>query len=379
MNNTSIRNKHFDSERNMSSIRIFENMVLSEEDTNFESNRIENPRLWALKKKICITIFVLLTAFTATLGTPIYVGAIPYLQIKFKLTTTDAVLPCSLYALAIGFGALLTSGFSEIYGRRIVYQLTLPGALLSSALASISTKFVYLILFKIFAGIFSAPSLTVGVGVLNDMWDPTLDSDATFAALLFVLVVIWATQIGPIASISLIEISRHWQWAFHISSLMLAACVLIGIFVPETFAPQILRQRSSKRGGAVQYRDNSWQIIREAIGRPIHMLFVEPILLPTGLVLAVTQSVIFSYYIAYASIFEGVYGFTKLQVAMTFIPLAIGSLFAVPVVILCDKYFYQKLPRAVREQGSIMAPEDRLYPAMVSSFTMPISLFCLNG
>ncbi|RKF83052.1 putative transporter [Golovinomyces cichoracearum] len=376
MNNSSIRNKNLeDNERDMPLIRMFENTVLSEEDTNFEASCIENPRLWALKKKICVTIFVLLTAFTATLGTPIYVGAIPYLQIKFKLTTTDAVLPCSLYALAIGSGALLTSGFSEIYGRRIVYQLTLPGALLSSALASISTKFFYLVLFRIFAGIFSAPSLTIGVGVLNDMWDPTLDSQATFAALLFVLVVIWATRIGPIASISLIEISRHWQWAFYIFSLMLVACVFFSIFNPETYAPRILRQRSSRRGRPVQCRDNSWRIIREAISRPIHMLFVEPILFPTGLVLAVTQSVIFSYYIAYASIFEGVYGFTQLQVAITFVPLAIGSLFAVPVVVLCDKYLYQKLPRAVREQGSIKSPEDRLYPAMVSSFTMPISLF----
>ncbi|KHJ33553.1 putative mfs transporter [Erysiphe necator] len=346
-----------------------------EESPIFERDHLRNPRLWVMKKKAYITGFVLLTAFTATLGTPIYVGAIQIIQHEFHITVTLSVLPSSLYALALGFGALLTSSFSEIYGRRIIYQLTLPGALLLTALASISTKFFYLVLFKTLAGIFSAPSLTVGVGVLNDMWDPTEDRDGIIVAVLFILTIIWATQIGPVASISLIETWRNWQWVFHISSLLLVFCVIAILIIPETYAPQIQRQYAREHGGFVEYRRFSWYVVVQTISRPLHMLLVEPILFPTGLVLAITQSVIFSYYIAYAYLFESVYGFTQIQVGMTFAPLVLGSLLAVPVVVLCDKCLYQKALRQAFDQNRKIAPEERLYPAMMSSFTMPISLF----
>ncbi|POS86795.1 hypothetical protein EPUL_001755, partial [Erysiphe pulchra] len=356
-------------------ISVPRNISQLEESTIFERDIIRNPRLWVIKKKAYITAFVLLTAFTATLGTPIYVGAIPIVRLKFNTTATLSVLPSSLYAFALGLGALLTSSFSEIYGRRIIYQLTLPGALLLTALASISTKFFYLVLFKTLAGIFSAPSLTVGVGVLNDMWDPTEDRDGIIVAVLFILTIIWATQIGPIASISLIETWGNWQWAFHISSLLLVFCVVAIFFLPETYAPQIQRQHAREYGGVVEYRHISWHMIGQMISRPLNMLFVEPVLFPTGFVLALTQSVIFSYYVAYAYLFQSVYGFSQVQVGMTFAPLVLGSLLAVPVVVLCDKYLYQKALRQARLQERAIAPEERLYPAMMSSFTMPISLF----
>lgn len=64
------------------------NLSHLEESTVFERDQIRNPRLWVIKKKACITAFVLLTAFTATLGTPIYVGAIPVIQLKFDITVT---------------------------------------------------------------------------------------------------------------------------------------------------------------------------------------------------------------------------------------------------------------------------------------------------
>ena len=101
------------------------------------------------------------------------------------------------------------------------------------------------------------------------------------------------------------------------------------------------------------------------------MMIVEPIVFPTGLVLAVTQSVVFAYYIAYALLFESVYGFTQYQVGMAFTPLLIGTLLAVPVVALFDKLTY----RRVVERGGKVRPELRLFPAMLGSVLLPASLF----
>jgi hypothetical protein len=105
------------------------------------------------------------------------------------------------------------------------------------------------------------------------------------------------------------------------------------------------------------------------------MMVVEPIIFPTGLVLAVTQSVVFAYYVGYALLFERVYGFSQFKVGMAFGPLVVGSLLAVPVVALFDKLTYQKAREEALSLGKTVAPEKRLYPAMLGSITLPISLF----
>ncbi|KAI1002924.1 hypothetical protein K3495_g5279 [Podosphaera aphanis] len=207
------------------------------------------------------------------------------------------------------------------------------------------------------------------------MWDPTLDKVGTVMAVLMVLVIIWATQVGPMASASVMETWGRWQWTFHVSSLLLILCVTAAFAMPETYAPELQRRRAKHRGLPVKSEKSTWKSTYEAVCRPLHMLMVEPVIFPTGLVVSITQSVVFSYYVAYAFLFESVYGFTQWQVGMSFAPLVVGSFFSIPVVGLCDKLLYQKARQEAREKGLTIAPEKRLYPAMISSITMPISLY----
>jgi hypothetical protein len=95
------------------------------------------------------------------------------------------------------------------------------------------------------------------------------------------------------------------------------------------------------------------------------MIFVEPIIFPTGLVLAVTQSVVFAYYVGYVILFEKVDGFSQWNVDMAFGPLVVGSLLAVPVVTLFDKLTYQKARVEALRLGKTVTPEKRLYPCQV--------------
>jgi hypothetical protein len=91
--------------------------------------------------------------------------------------------------------------------------------------------------------------------------------------------------------------------------------------------------------------------------------------------LAISQSIIYFYYIIYAILFENVYHFTEYQVGMAFSPLLVGAVLALPVMGVFDKVTYQKARAEAIRCGNIVAPEKRLYPAMLSSFTLPISLF----
>ena len=60
---------------------------------------------------------------------------------------------------------------------------------------------------------------------------------------------------------------------------------------------------------------------------------------------------------------------------MAFGPLVVGSLIAVPVVALFNKLAYQNERAEALRLGRTVAPEKRLYPTVLGSITLPISLF----
>jgi MFS family permease len=62
----------------------------------------------------------------STLGSSIYSPAFPTIQHDFHVGSTVALLPLSLYVLALGFGPLLAAPMSETYGRHVVYLVSTP-------------------------------------------------------------------------------------------------------------------------------------------------------------------------------------------------------------------------------------------------------------
>jgi MFS family permease len=326
------------------------------------------------RKSTINTSPILIDNTPSTIGTAIYIAAIPEVQLQFHLTTTQAISPISLYANGLGIGALIATAACEIYGRRIVYRVTLPIALIFTIVGGCSQNFATLAVSRTLAGLFCGPCLTVGVGILNDLWDLSLEKIGTSFAVLFVLFIIWATQIGPMASAGIIE-HHSWRWTFWVAAILLGVTAVWSFLVPETYHPQIIRARAKKMGQKLPSRGTNATIFLAAIGRPLHMILVEPIIFPTGLVLAITQSIVMAYYVGYALLFEKVYGFSQFKVGMAFGPLIVGALLAVPVVAILDKLMYQKARAEALRLGKTVAPEKRLYPAMLGSITLPISLF----
>lgn len=303
-----------------------------------------------------------------------YVAAVPYVERHFRISTTLAIAPTSLYAYGLGIGALFGTAACEIYGRSIVYQVSLPIALSFTIVGGTAKNFTTLAAARTFAGLASGPCLTVGAGTLNDLWDLSLEKTGTTFAVLFVMSIIWATQATPMASASLMNY-HGWQWVFWASAILVGINMVLAFLIPESYHPAIVRKRSKRLGLPVPSRGDSVKVFLTAVGRPLHMIIVEPIVFPTGMVLAVTQSIVFCYYIAYALLFEEVYGFSQYQSGMAFGALAVGSVIAVPVIGLFDKLTYQKAREEAIRLGTTVAPENRLYPAMLSSFITPISLF----
>lgn len=166
-----------------------------------------------------------------------------------------------------------------------------------------------------------------------------------------------------------------WRWEFWLSAILFGVSTVIAYLLPETYQPQILRRRAESKMGVVTTRATLTRLVLTSLGRPLHMLLVEPTVFPTGLVMAITQSVVFSYFVSYATLFQKTYHHTPYEVGMAFFPLMIGSITAVPTIAIFDRLFYRKPRNEAIRTGTKVAPEERLFPAMLGSITLPISLF----
>ena len=91
-------------------------------------------------------------------------------------------------------------------------------------------------------------------------------------------------------------------------------------------------------------------------------------------------AVVFTFFAAFPEIFGSVYDFDVEQSGLVFLAIGVGTVLAIPTVLLADKYLYQKQYRLSHAagKGGVVAPEYRLYTAMAGSVAVRKSKFYLT-
>jgi MFS family permease len=103
---------------------------------------------------------------------------------QFGVSTTVALLPLSVYVLALGFGPIIGAPISETYGRRTVYLISPPLGALFTLGAGFAPNIASLIILRFIAGMFFSPSLAIGAGTIADTCVP---SERALATTLYIL------------------------------------------------------------------------------------------------------------------------------------------------------------------------------------------------
>lgn len=108
----------------------------------------------------------------SSLGTSIMAPATAQLRAEFRLTTTQAIVPLSLYTFALALGPVLGGPLSETRGRYVTFVgLGSAGALFTLG-AGLVRGFAGLCVLRFLAGFCFGPSLAVSAGLLNDIFRP---------------------------------------------------------------------------------------------------------------------------------------------------------------------------------------------------------------
>ena len=156
---------------------------------------LENPLNWSTAKKAyhaaiplvyCFTVYVKhapervkLMRHCSTFAISVYAPSVPYVREQFRVSTTVAILPLSLYVLGTAFGPMIAAPLSETLGRRAVYFSCLPVFALFIIGAGFSKSFASLVICRFFAGVFGSPALSVGAGTNADLYTASNRGPAT--------------------------------------------------------------------------------------------------------------------------------------------------------------------------------------------------------
>jgi DHA1 family multidrug resistance protein-like MFS transporter len=110
---------------------------------------------------------------------------------------------------------------------------------------------------------------------------------------------------------------------------------------------------------------------------PVRMLFTEPIVALTSVMLIFNFAVVFQWFITVPAVLSTVYGFDLERVGLAFITAIVGALLAAVCNIAIEQVSTGML---MKHRGMSMAQtlEYRLVPAMIGQFLVTASLFWIG-
>lgn len=184
-------------------------------------------------------------------------------------------------------GPLLLAPLSEIYGRRVVLSSANWFFVVWQIGCALSQNIESVIICRLFAGIGGSGCLTLGAGVVADLFPREQRGKATS---IWALGPVIGPVVGPIAGGFLGEVS--WRWIFWLLLITSGTMQLaIELLNKETYAPVLIKWKTAKMNKELGRTDlisayevglepaSPGQILTRSLKRPILLFFKSPIVL----------------------------------------------------------------------------------------------------
>ncbi|KAA1473236.1 MFS general substrate transporter [Dentipellis sp. KUC8613] len=346
----------------------------------WKPNDPEDPRNWSNWYRWVLTCLVTGLVVAVAFGTAIITGDFNDIQEEFHVSLTVVTLSVSLMLVGFGIGPLIWAPLSELYGRRPLWLIPLTLYVIFGIPCALAPNIGCLLAARFLAGFFASSPLALAGGTISDLWD---NNERGFAIALFAAAPFAGPVLGPIVG-GFVGETIGWRWIMWINMIFSGVMTFLMIFVPETYAPVLLKRRAKKmrdETGDPSYVTEQEifprpfsDLIVETLVRPFEMLATEPILLLVSLYVAMIYALLYGFFFSFPIIFAEGYGFNDGLVGLTFIPVLIGVFGAIMVTPQLEK-LYQK---QVTLKGGSADPEDRLPGMMIGAPFIPIALFILG-
>ena len=338
-----------------------------------------NPRNWTPRRKWTSTALISLMALVTQLVTTIFAPAAQVMLTDFDNdNVTLGTLSVSIYLAGFAFGPLVMAPMSELFGRAPVLHIADVLFCILQVACARATNLNELLVFRLLAGIAGSAPLALGVGVIADLF-PT--KQRGLATAVFTGPVLLAPLAAPVVG-GWIAQRLGWRWVFYIVAILgIVATTLLFTLLQETNASVLLERKTRewrKRFGRPELKScyddgtNALQQFKDAIVRPLKLLFLSPIVSLMSIHIAFLYGLCYLLYNVISMAFERQYGFTIGEAGLAYMGIAVGFLLGLMLASTPNDRIVERMTE--RNRG-IFKPEFRLPLLWVAAFTMPVGMF----
>ncbi|KAL7662858.1 Major facilitator superfamily (MFS) profile domain-containing protein [[Candida] zeylanoides] len=342
----------------------------------------EDPRNWSPATKAFLTAFVSVYTLVSPMSSSILSPAMSEISADFGITSevvSAMVVSIQLLAWAVGPLVIAPLSESQLFGRKLVLDVSIWIAFLFNLGCAFSTTTAQMMVCRFVGGIFGSCPLNVGAGVLSDLFDARQRNMALAG---FSLAPLLGPVIAPLIAGFIVE-HKRWPWVFYVLCIFNGVVAAMGtIFYKETYSPKLLRLKAQKlrrqTGNAnlhtiheIADGETVWGKVSLAISRPVKLLFTHPMIIGLGSYMAFTYGFMYLMIISFPQVYHSKYGFNTGTTGLMYIPMGVGFLLGVAVWTPSIGKVYQVLSD---RNGGVGKPEYRL-PCLISSgIIIPVGL-----
>lgn len=338
-----------------------------------------NPMNWGKGMKWTITMIVALECFVTAFCSSAFSGALRELVIHFHASVTLVTAGISLFVLGFAVGPLIWAPLSEIYGRQIIFIVTFGAFTAFNGGAVSNSGIATLLVMRFFAGSFGSSPFTNAGGVIADIF-PANERGPAMG--IFALMPSGGPTLGPFIAGFLAE-AAGWRWVMGLMAILSGVLWVLGsIFVPETYAPVLLRKRAtelSKRTGKIYKTSvdiekgeiSATKILSIALIRPWILLFREPIVLILSIYMAIVYGTLYLLFGAFPVVFQLERGWSPGIGGLAFLGVLFGMIAAIAFGGVLNKWYMN----AAAKHGGVAPPEARLPGCMIGGVAVVIGMF----
>ncbi|GLB40865.1 putative mfs polyamine transporter [Lyophyllum shimeji] len=349
-----------------------------------------NPKNWTYRRKWAATLVVSSFTFISPISSSMVAPAAAQVAKEFGVTSTAVIaMMTSVFVLGYAFGPLILGPLSEIFGRSRVLQLANLFYFAWNLGCGFAQSKGQFIAFRFLAGLGGSAPLSIGGGVLGDVWQP---EERGKAIAIYSLAPLLGPVVGPVCGAWIAQRST-WRWVFWSTSAVDAAIQVSGLFfLQETFAPLLLERKAEKirktmdveKGEKKAVRtifeakgvERSWpHIFRKALTRPFLLFWHEQIMQLLGVYMAFIYGLLYLFLTTMPAIFADIYHHKPGIAGLHYIALGVGLTCASQM----NARFMDRIYRYFKNKNNgVGEPEFRLPSMVPGTIFLPLGLL-LSG
>ncbi|MCJ1330893.1 hypothetical protein MMC10_007580 [Thelotrema lepadinum] len=370
-----------------------EPVELSTEKTNIDQTPLRtiswdgpddthNPKNWTDRAKWTATHLVsgfgCMPPVTGTIVAP----AIDFIATDLEIgSSVMSALCLSIFLIGVGLAPLILTPLSGIHGRLPILHFTNIFFLIFNTACCFSQSQGQLLAFRFLSGVGASAGLSVGGGVIGDLWKAERRARA---AAVYTLGPLIGPAIGPIMG-GFVSDKASWRWAFWAISIAAALVqVSAALFLRETYGPAVLARKVRRLQKETQQLEcnlctevddkgkDPIKHVLESLLRPFRLMGTQVIVQFLAIYMGLLYGVMWLLLFNFPLMWTEQYNESASIGGLNYISVGLGFVFGSQTNGFLNDFFYKKLKTRNGDKGK---PEFRIPLMVPGSMMVPIGLF----